>query len=58
MKVVEYKMISMRTSDALMGKGFFSDEIQKEIDDNWQPLGSPFISNDWVFQALVKYEQD
>lgn len=51
-KIVEYNSVmGMRVEKLEM-------EVKEAIREGWQPFGSPYVFEDKVFQAVVKYEDE
>jgi hypothetical protein len=60
-KIIDYRIISGFTEEAKRNDHDGDIQLLKlvweNIEDGWQPLGSPFLDrNGWVCQAMVKYE--
>lgn len=52
MKVIDYNSVMGFSVEKL------ETETQQAIREGWQPWGSPYVFEDKLFQAVVKYDDD
>lgn len=55
-RIVEWTVWKWMLADA--GDDKITKQVNKMIEDGWQPTGDPIINDGWFYQTLVKYDDD
>ena len=52
MRIIEYFIVYCDEERTIA----FAEQVTAMIKNGWQPFGTPFVYNDIINQALVRYE--